>query len=142
VARDGAGNVYVTGIFGNFFGAPATFGPLSGGGSVTLTSAGLNDMFLAKYDAAGTLQWVRQAGGTGSDARQQRGGGTPRATSTWRALFQGTRCVQQSGSERLAARLRELRHLRGESTIPPATCSGRVRPAARDATWARALPWR
>ena len=54
VATDGSGNIFVTGYFqqtGNFDG---TF----------LTSAGSGDVFLAKYDENGTLQWVRQDGGS------------------------------------------------------------------------------
>ncbi len=57
VAADASGNVYVTG----FFSATATFG------KTNLSSSGLEDVFVAKYDAAGTLQWVRQAGGTAYD---------------------------------------------------------------------------
>ena len=34
---------------------------------VTVTSAGLFDIFLAKYDTDGALLWLRRAGGTGSD---------------------------------------------------------------------------
>ena len=60
VARDAAGNIYVTGSFQG----TATFGPLPG---QTLTSAGVGDIFLAKYDLAGNLQWVKQMGGTGND---------------------------------------------------------------------------
>lgn len=60
IALDGATNVYVTG----FFGGAAVFG------ATNLTSAGANglpDIFLAKYDSAGNLLWVRQGGGTGDD---------------------------------------------------------------------------
>ncbi len=48
VAVDSQDNLYVSGIFSG----TATFG------NVTLTSAGGLDMFLAKYDPSGTLQWV------------------------------------------------------------------------------------
>jgi beta-propeller repeat-containing protein len=47
VSADGLGNVYITG---------ETWGSLEG------TSAGLNDAFLSKYDASGTLLWSRQFG--------------------------------------------------------------------------------
>jgi hypothetical protein len=60
IALDGATNVYVTG----YFAGAATFG------STNLTGAGtglLPDIFLSKYDAAGSLLWVRQAGGPGDD---------------------------------------------------------------------------
>ncbi len=60
IALDGATNVYVTGYFSGM----ATFG------NTNLTSAGsdgLPDIFLAKYNPAGNLLWVRQAGGTNDD---------------------------------------------------------------------------
>jgi hypothetical protein len=60
IGLDGATNVYVTG----YFAGTATFG------STNLTSAGTNDypdIFLAKYDAAGNMLWVRQAGGPNDD---------------------------------------------------------------------------
>lgn len=56
IAVDAAGNKYVTGLFTG----SATFG------GVTLSSTGNRDMFLAKYDADDVLQWVRQAGGSGT----------------------------------------------------------------------------
>ena len=34
---------------------------------VTVTSSGLFDVFLAKYDVNGTLLWLKRAGGGGSD---------------------------------------------------------------------------
>jgi hypothetical protein len=57
VAVDGSGNCYVTG----FFQGTAAFG------TTTLTSAGGPDIFVAKYDSAGNLLWVRQAGGPRDD---------------------------------------------------------------------------
>ena len=55
VAVDPAGNAYVTGSFeGN-----AVF---DGAGAV-LSSVGLKDIFVAKYDVAGTLQWQFHIGG-------------------------------------------------------------------------------
>lgn len=57
IAVDGNGNVYVTG----YFQSTATFG------TVTKVSAGNNDIFVAKYDKTGVLQWVQTAGGTGSE---------------------------------------------------------------------------
>ena len=51
------GSSIVTGIFQD----TATFG------STTLTSAGSNDVFVAKLDASGTYEWVKQAGGTRND---------------------------------------------------------------------------
>jgi Beta-propeller repeat len=57
VAVDGSDNVYVTGY---------TSGDIDGAGA--LTSAGGVDVFLAKYNASGTQQWVRQFG-SGADDR-------------------------------------------------------------------------
>jgi len=34
---------------------------------VTITSAGLSDIFVAKYNSDGTLVWLKRAGGTGAD---------------------------------------------------------------------------
>lgn len=62
VAADGFGNSYVAG----FFSTTATFGP--GQANVTtLASAGDRDVFVAKYDAAGALQWAKRAGGTSQE---------------------------------------------------------------------------
>lgn len=57
-ATDAAGNVYVTGYFN---------GQLAFGNS-TLTSAGGNDVFVAKWNpATATWVWARSGGGTGLD---------------------------------------------------------------------------
>lgn len=56
-AVDAAGNVYVTG----YFAGKATFG------STSKTSAGYEDMFVAKYTNAGVLQWVQTGGGNDTD---------------------------------------------------------------------------
>lgn len=58
IETDGSGNAIVT---GEFFGS-VTFG------SVTLTCAGSSDIFIAKYDASGDVQWAKRAGGTGLDS--------------------------------------------------------------------------
>jgi hypothetical protein len=57
-AADTNGNFYVAG----YFTGTATFG------TNTLVSAGLNDIFVIKYNNAGTLLWARRAGGPGYDA--------------------------------------------------------------------------
>jgi Beta-propeller repeat len=59
---DGSGNLYATGSFVST--ANFSFSP-----SVTSTSAGSDDIFVAKYSnsSANALQWVKRAGGTGSD---------------------------------------------------------------------------
>ncbi len=53
IAVDASGNAY---IVGNYDGTMIF-------GSDTLSSAGLYDVFLAKYDANGVVQWARSAGG-------------------------------------------------------------------------------
>lgn len=65
VSADGAGGAFVT---GPFFGT-VTFG--SGPDSVTLTSAGGNNTFVARYDAAGSLVYAVGVGG--SDSNEGRG---------------------------------------------------------------------
>ncbi|MFA6545189.1 MAG: immunoglobulin domain-containing protein [Limisphaerales bacterium] len=59
IAADSVGNVFVSGVF---------YSPVAAFGADTLTNRGNSDMFLAKFDAVGTLQWVRQAGGAGEDS--------------------------------------------------------------------------
>ena len=62
IAVDGAGKVYVTGAFR----VTATFGA-GEAHQTTLTSAGYNDIFVAKYDSNAALIWVKRAGGTDVD---------------------------------------------------------------------------
>ncbi len=59
VTADASGNVYVT---GHFFSPTITYG------TTTLNNVGSGDIFIAKYDAAGTVQWAKKAGGTDNDA--------------------------------------------------------------------------
>src|SRR5205823_4323145 len=65
LAVDGSGNVYLTGWLSVNQdarpGDPVTFGPL------TLASAGSEDAFLAKLDAAGNFVWAQVMGGAGED---------------------------------------------------------------------------
>jgi uncharacterized delta-60 repeat protein len=56
------GSVLLTGSFSD----TATFGQ-GEGGEITLLSAGEGDIFIARYNADGTLVWAKRAGGTGSD---------------------------------------------------------------------------
>jgi hypothetical protein len=62
IAVDGSGNSYVTG----FFSVSATFGQ-GQANQTTLTSAGDRDVFLAKYNSSGLLQWAKRFGGSGLD---------------------------------------------------------------------------
>ena len=57
VTTDASGNIYVAG----YFTQPSNFG------SVKLTSEGIADMFLAKYDPEGNVLWAKNAGGKGDD---------------------------------------------------------------------------
>lgn len=57
IKADAAGNSYITG----FFYGTATFG------NQTITSSGIQDIFIAKYDNAGVLLWVKNAGGSNAD---------------------------------------------------------------------------
>lgn len=58
VATDAAGNTYVAGSFAG----TARFG------AYTLTGSGYTDIFLVKYDSAGTVLWAKQAGGMSCSA--------------------------------------------------------------------------
>lgn len=57
IAVDASGGVYTTGYFSD----TVDFDP--GLGTLDLTSAGLNDMFVQKLDSSGNLAWVRSIGG-------------------------------------------------------------------------------
>jgi len=57
VATDGT-NVYVTGWFGD---ANMTIG------ATTLTNIGGTDVFMAKFNSSGTLQWARKGGGSAGE---------------------------------------------------------------------------
>ncbi|WP_205624349.1 SBBP repeat-containing protein, partial [Dyadobacter crusticola] len=58
IAFDAAGNVLLAGYIGT---GTATFGSLS------ITSAGAQDGFVAKLNSAGVFQWVKRIGGTSND---------------------------------------------------------------------------
>ncbi|MCE3278732.1 MAG: hypothetical protein K0S44_923 [Bacteroidetes bacterium] len=58
VATDRAGNIFTT---GNFHSSSISFG------ASVLSSAGQNDVFVAKYDASGNALWGARSGGTGYD---------------------------------------------------------------------------
>ncbi|HAS44309.1 MAG TPA: hypothetical protein DCS93_27780 [Microscillaceae bacterium] len=61
IVLDGAGNLYITGIFGG------TTDFDSGPQTQTLTSAGSDDVFLAKYTTNGEYQWAFRIGGSQGD---------------------------------------------------------------------------
>ncbi|HEY3477130.1 MAG TPA: SBBP repeat-containing protein, partial [Anaerolineales bacterium] len=61
VALDGAGNVYVAGAYSDM----VEFDPGNSAGN--LTSEGLTDIFVIKYDPDGSVIWVKGLGGTSSD---------------------------------------------------------------------------
>ena len=58
VATDASGNVVVAGLFSS---------PVITFGSISLTNAGIEDAFVAKYDAAGKVMWAKRAGGADWD---------------------------------------------------------------------------
>ena len=58
VATDASGNVVVAGLFSS---------PVITFGSISLTNAGIEDAFVAKYDAAGNVMWAKRAGGADWD---------------------------------------------------------------------------
>ncbi|NDK08216.1 prepilin-type N-terminal cleavage/methylation domain-containing protein [Candidatus Gracilibacteria bacterium] len=55
---DKFGNIYLIGKF---------FGTLNFGGGITITSAGYDDGYIAKYDSNGNPLWAKSLGGTGND---------------------------------------------------------------------------
>lgn len=57
IAIDGTGNAYITGRYNG----TATFG------AITKTSVGADDIFVAKYNGSGAVQWVQSAGGITND---------------------------------------------------------------------------
>jgi hypothetical protein len=61
IKTDALGNVYVVGTFAQ----TADFDP--GAGVANLTSAGGDDIFLAKYDANGNYVYAKRMGGTNAD---------------------------------------------------------------------------
>ena len=48
-------------ILAGYYQAGALFGDLA------VTNAGVSDAFIAKYDSAGSILWVRTVGGTGEE---------------------------------------------------------------------------
>lgn len=61
IAIDLAGNCYVTGTFHGSLGSIIALGA---GANRRLTGTGFRQVFVAKYNRNGTIQWVRQPGGS------------------------------------------------------------------------------
>ena len=80
IAIDPSGNVFVAGDYW----ITAIFG------TVTLTSRGLDDIFVAKYDAAGNFLWARSAGGVLADDGSSGLATDPAGNVLMTGLFQGT----------------------------------------------------
>ena len=65
VSTDSSGNVIVT---GQYFSNPLNIYSANGSTvSFSLTSAGITDTLIIKYDSSGTPLWARRIGGTGTD---------------------------------------------------------------------------
>ena len=62
IVKDGKGNIYLTG----YFSGTVDFDP-SSTATANMTSAGNDDIFIAKYDASGNYVWAKGMGGTGTD---------------------------------------------------------------------------
>jgi prepilin-type N-terminal cleavage/methylation domain-containing protein len=81
-----------------------TFGP-GETGAVNLTSAGLEDIYLAKYNVDGTLMWAKRAGGAGtfngSDSAYGLGAFTD-GTSIITGMFSGTATFGQGESNQIS----------------------------------------
>lgn len=58
VAVDASGNAYITGMYSS---------PTLSFDGVTITNAGIENIFLAKYDANGNIKWAKSTGGTSHD---------------------------------------------------------------------------
>ncbi|HLG33568.1 MAG TPA: T9SS type A sorting domain-containing protein [Bacteroidia bacterium] len=97
LAVDASNNIYVAGEFEDTLTI----------GTATLISAGASDIFLARYNSAGTLQWAVRAGGTGLDAASSigtDGGGNIYLTGHFENTFTfGTQSVTSAGGKDLYA---------------------------------------
>jgi len=95
LALDSAGNIYV----GGYFEIAASFG------STNLTSAGGNDLYVAKLNSSGSWQWAKRGGGPGYDlvtSISVDGSGNCYATGTYRGTSSfGTTNLTCPGSQDL-----------------------------------------
>ena len=95
ITVDSSGNSYVTGFFQN----TATFGPGEGNETTLVAQGGNADVFVAKYNSSGLLQWVKQAGsgngvvGVGSSTEQGLGIGIDASNVYVTGFFQSTNVV-------------------------------------------------
>ena len=81
MVTDAYGNIYMTGSF------DGTMDVDPGPAVYNLTSAGGSDIYIAKVNALGALQWVKQIGSTGTDQGSSiaiAGSGTVYVTGTFR----------------------------------------------------------
>src|SRR5258706_11830610 len=62
ITTDSSGNVFTTGSYQG----PADFDPSAG--TANLSSAGIGDIFITKFDSSGNLVWAKSMGGTADDA--------------------------------------------------------------------------
>ena len=85
IATTERGDSYVTG----YFGGTATFGQ-DEPNETTLTSAGNEDIFIAKYNRGGALLWAKRAGGTGNFDFGSGVSATERGDSYLTGFFTGT----------------------------------------------------
>ncbi len=61
ISIDDAGNLFITGYYGNYWNQPAHFG------TIDLPIEGNSDIFISKCDNSGNFLWARKAGGSGGD---------------------------------------------------------------------------
>ena len=94
VAIDSLGNVYITGTL-----------PAKSFNQTKLTSAGELDSFIAKFDPAGKLSWVKQAGGKNcfcesyAIAADKKGAFISRVIFVGKAAFGNDNMISRSGME-------------------------------------------
>lgn len=66
ICGDSDGNIYAS---GNYSSSPFTAYNSDGTAfSTTLSNAGVNDVYLVKYNSTGTVQWIATIGGTGTES--------------------------------------------------------------------------
>jgi hypothetical protein len=103
---DNIGNTFVTGEFSD----SASFGP------TRLISNGASDMFIAKYNSSGNVEWVKNAGGKNNDAGnaiKKDGWGNIYVTGNFRgtASFADTSITSSGGADMFVAKYNSLGRL-------------------------------